>query len=121
MLFSEEGDMDGLKIWQEEKEGVVILHLKGRLDAVIGPEAERRILNVVDKGVTKLVLNLAEVDYLSSTGLRLMASICQRLGRVGGQMVICEANHMVLDVLTLSGIDRLCKFFPSQEGALREF
>ena len=65
------------EIQQREREGIVILDLKGRL--VVGDAASRlrdETLSLASAGHNKVVLNLAGVDFIDSTGL--------------GAMVICE-------------------------------
>ena len=75
-----------LDIQQREREGITILDLEGRI--TVGPEATalagKVATAVVRSGIKNLILNLAKVDYIDSTGLGALV-ICATSDTQGGR------------------------------------
>jgi anti-sigma B factor antagonist/stage II sporulation protein AA (anti-sigma F factor antagonist) len=105
----------------EQKGNVVILRIKGRLDAVSSPLAEKRIFEAINEGQNKLLLDMSGVSYLSSAGMRMLLSITKRLRAMSGKMAICSVATNVVDVLKMSGFDHALLLFKTEEDALKHF
>ncbi len=99
----------------EEKGDVVIIRVQGRLDAASSPQLEKKINSIIDSGFFKLVLNFAGVDYLSSSGMRLMLSVSKKLKHLEGKVVACCLNDEVMDVIKMAGFHQVLEFYPSEE------
>jgi len=82
-------------------ETALTLKLSGRIDANTSPLLENE-LNASLDGVTDLTLDLKEVNYISSAGLRVLLAAQKRMMKQGGMRVVnvCEA---VMDVLEMTG------------------
>ena len=78
------------------------LALKGRLDTTTAPQLEQEVRASLDN-VTKLVMNLAELDYLSSAGLRVLLSAQKQMNRKKGRMVVCHVCEPVMEVFDMTG------------------
>lgn len=110
-----------VEIKQEEKDGVCILQLKGRLDAITSPGVERKVFEIIEKGQNKLLLDFSHVDYLSSAGMRVLLSILKKLRSAGGKLIVCSVTLNVMDVLKMSGFDRVLEISSSEGEALQLF
>lgn len=99
----------------EETEGEKLtIKILGRLDAVSAQETERRISQLIDQNETKLlVLNLGNLHYISSAGLRVLLSLHKKMHALSGAMLLCEPTSQVWDILKISGFDRLLEFAKS--------
>ena len=73
--------------------------LKGRLDTTTAPQLEGEL--VLD-GVTDLVLDFAELDYISSAGLRVLLA-AQKIMNKQGSMVIRNVNETIMEVFEITG------------------
>lgn len=82
-------------------ETALTLKVSGRIDANTSPLLENE-LNASLDGVTDLTLDLQEVNYISSAGLRVLLAAQKRMTKQGGMRVVnvCEA---VMDVLEMTG------------------
>ena len=82
----------------------LILALSGRLDTITSPEleAELRALNDVEH----LTLDFAQLDYISSAGLRALMNAHKALKGKGGMLVI-NANEIVKEVFEVTGFDSI--------------
>jgi anti-anti-sigma factor len=105
----------------EQKGNVFILRIKGRLDVVSSPEAEKRVFDAINNGKFNLLLDMEGVSYLSSAGMRMLLSINKRLRTMSGKLAICSVTTNVVDVLKMSGFDHTLHMFKTEEDALRFF
>ena len=61
-----------LDIEDREVNGVTVVDFFGKMNTSTSPEAEKYINQLVDQGANKILLNLEELDFISSTGLRVI-------------------------------------------------
>ena len=112
----------GLDIKQFEREGIVLLHLHGRL--IVGdPVSELRgkIASLAESGSTKVALNLAEVDYIDSTGLGGMVIGYTSLKKAGGALKLVALNRRNLELLVLTKLDTVFETFEDDQSAVNSF
>ena len=77
------------------------LSLEGRLDTVTSPELEDVIKTSLD-GISKLVFDLAGLEYISSAGLRVLLS-AQKIMNNQGEMTVKNANETVMEIFEVTG------------------
>ena len=77
------------------------LALIGRLDTNSAPQFEVVLKKSLDR-VSSLVLNFAELEYISSAGLRVILS-AQKVMNKQGEMLIRGANESILEVFEITG------------------
>lgn len=95
-----------MDIREERQGGLLILQPAGRLDANTAPQLESRLGDGLD-GVSELRLNLAELEYISSVGLRVVLSAQKQMGRQGGTMVLENLQDEVMDVFEMTRLTDL--------------
>jgi anti-sigma B factor antagonist/stage II sporulation protein AA (anti-sigma F factor antagonist) len=110
-----------MELDEETKGDVLIVKIKGRLDAISSPTAERHVFDLINNGANKLILNLGGVDYLSSAGMRMLLSTTKKLKGQSGKFVLCSVTPNVMDVLKISGFDHVLDIVHTQEEALKKF
>ena len=106
-----------MKIIQNEENGIVNLSISGRLDAVSAVEADKEFNSVLDSGKTKLLIDLAELEYISSAGLRVLLVVAKRIQQKGGKVVLCKLAENVKEVFEISGFSSIFKIFPVTDEA----
>lgn len=77
------------------------VYLSGRLDAVTALELDKN-LSATLGDVTDLTINLANLEYISSAGLRTLLKLQRRMDRQGS-MKICNVRDNVREVLDMTG------------------
>ncbi len=77
------------------------LTLAGRLDTTTAPQLEAELKHSVN-GVTDLTLDFAELEYISSAGLRVLLA-AQKVMNKQGNMVIRNVNETVMEVFEITG------------------
>lgn len=77
------------------------LDLTGRLDTTTAPQLEAELKKSIG-GVENLILDFAELDYISSAGLRVLLS-AQKVMNKQGKMVIRHVNETIAEVFEVTG------------------
>ncbi len=99
-----------------------LLILRGRVDANAAPNLELAILKIFDNRRYKIVLDLADVIFMSSSGLRVLISTSQQARkRWGGDVRLASADERIMDVMQLSGLTPLFEIFDTQQKAIDSF
>lgn len=75
--------------------------LEGRMDTNTAPLLEAELKNSLN-GVTELVFDFANLDYISSAGLRVVLG-AQKVMNRQGSMKLCNVNDMVMEVFEVTG------------------
>ncbi len=77
------------------------VYVKGRLDTTTAPALENEFKEGLD-GVTELILDLKDLEYMSSAGLRVLLSTQKRMN-VQGSMVVRGANETISEIFEITG------------------
>ena len=90
-----------LKTEKTVENGSAKITLGGRLDASTAPQLESE-LKAVYNGITELVFDLKELDYVSSAGLRVFLS-AQKIMNAQGSMKLFNVKDEVMDIFEITG------------------
>jgi len=83
------------------------LQVKGRLDSYWADPLARRLDEVIRGGGHQIILNLSEVTYLSSAGIRVLVKFYKQLQGIKGSFIVSNPSEPVKAVLELAGLDTL--------------
>jgi anti-anti-sigma factor len=78
----------------------------GRLDAATAPAHEKSIKELLIGEVNSIAIDLSEVDFLSSAGLRVLLAAAKTAQAKGGKVVLISPNPAVREVLEVTGFDK---------------
>ena len=90
---------------------------RGRLDAVTVPSLEAVIDEHLTAGHVRLVIDLAGVTYISSSGLRALLRARRQARAGGGDVALCDMSERVKEVFDMIGFNNLCRIFPDAAEA----
>lgn len=110
-----------MKIESEDRDGIQIVRLEGRIDANTTTEVEEKLFGMVDGGVTRLVINFEKLDFISSAGLRTLLSTAKRVREAKGDLKVCNLNSNVQEVFDITGFSTLFSVSSSEDEALATF
>ena len=111
-----------LEIHEREREGIVLLDLKGRIIAGEEVGTFRSSIERLSEGPEpKIILNLHGVDYIDSMGLGTMVMCYTRLQKIGGRAKLCQLNRRNLELLLLTKIDTIFEVFDDETEAVNSF
>ena len=96
----------------------VVFLVSGRMDAENAPQFEEQCRACIAEGLTGLVVDLGELTYVSSMGLRSFVSVAKTLQDKGGALRICRLNGLVKQVFEITGLLGIFPVYESVEAAL---
>jgi len=88
-------------------DGKTVFSINGRLDTSNYEKASDTINARIDAGEKKLIANLENMDYISSSGLRVFLSILKKLKANGGDIILCCIQPKIKEVFEISGFNTL--------------
>jgi anti-sigma B factor antagonist len=111
-----------LQIEEREKEGIVILDLKGSLMLGDGDLALRERLAAIHRsGKIHIILNLKEVADIDSTGLGTLVFGLAKLRKAGGRLALLNVNRKHLKLFLLTRLALAFEFFVDEQDAVNSF
>ena len=100
---------------------MTVIDMTGRLDTSTSGDAYDEMMRIAKSGVTKVILNLDKMEYVSSAGLRVMLTTAKHLKSSTGEMKICNANGVVKEVLETSGFNHIIDIYDGEIDAIEAF
>jgi len=107
-----------MKIGEERQDGSLVVAPSGRIDSNSSSELERALLGHAGSGETRIVVDLAEVEYISSAGLRVLLMAAKKLQDAKGRLVLCAMPESVRLVFELAGFLPIFTIETTREAAL---
>ena len=109
-----------MEITQTKENGVVVLELKGRLDTLSSSSLEKKLSDLIEKKEYKLALDFSQLDFISSSGLRVLLAAGKQLKTVSGKMVLFALKDHVKEVFDVAGFTMLFHMFSSRDEAINQ-
>ena len=110
-----------MEIAIKDHDGIKILTFNGELDTSTSPEAESVTFTLIEEGTVKMLFDFTNLEYISSSGLRIVLANAKKLSMVNGELRVCNLNETVTEVFEISGFNTIVKVFKSTEEALNDF
>lgn len=109
-----------MELKTDKLENALIVKIKGRMDAITAPDFEKECSNWIEKGELAFVVDLGELEYISSAGLRSILLTAKKLKSQKGQICFCCPSGMVEKVFSISGFSSMFSMYGTREEALRQ-
>jgi anti-anti-sigma factor len=106
-----------LEIKQEEQGALRIMTLLGRLDTETSPDFELAAHDAFESGGRQFVVDLSQISYISSAGLRVLLALAKKV-EGQGSLKLASMQPVVREVFDKSGFARLFQIFPRLDAAL---
>ena len=104
-----------MTITEKKQNNWLVLALTDRLDTQTAPELEQTALGKLGDGV-KMALDLSELQYISSAGLRVLLMLMKKAKASGGKVALVGVGGMVGEILEESGIDAFFEQYDMMEA-----
>jgi anti-sigma B factor antagonist len=95
-----------------------VVSLVGKLDAVSTADVEKALIGVIEGGETKLVVDCAKLEFISSAGLRSLIMAIKRMKTRGGTIALAAMQRDVKEIINISGLSPLFKIHATPAEAL---
>jgi anti-sigma B factor antagonist len=111
-----------MKIDERSVGDVRVLDIAGQIKFTQGDEMLKdKIHSVVHQGHTKLLVNLAGVDYVDSAGLGELVGAYTTVRRAGGTMKLLNVTKKMRDLLSITKLLTVFETFDNEQDALKSF
>jgi len=100
---------------------VTVLKIEGRLDSNTSKELEDKVMGVITGGAKSVLMDFGGVDYINSSGLRVLLMALQHLKKSGGKLHLCDIKDYMREVFEISGYTEIFPIFTGQAEALAAF
>ena len=110
-----------MRIETTEIGDVSVVGINGKLDTGTAPELETHLNEMLTDEKTNILLDFSNLDFIASTGLRVLLSTGKKLKKMDGEIRICSLNDTVQSVFVMSGFSDLFKLYKDQESAIKDF
>ena len=101
----------------DEREHVIIIAVSGRVDSNTSPELNGLLTESVDKK-KHIIINLHEVDYMSSAGIRALVAALRTSEKNKKRLILAELSQRVSEVIDLAGLRSIFEIQASTDEAL---
>ena len=102
----------------DSQNGVTIVLINGRVDGASAPDLESELSARIRDGFVRIVLDCAEMNYISSAGLRVFLLAAKRCKQGGGLLSIASLQPSCRSVIELSGFHTIIDCYDSRDEAL---
>jgi anti-anti-sigma factor len=98
-----------------------VVSLTGRIDASAAPHVNKLVREAMAEGSKQIIVDLHDVTFLSSSGLRALLLLARELRKDGGDLVLCALQPQVAEVFHLTGFDQIFTLHHTREEAASAF
>lgn len=98
--------------------GAVIVSPSGRLDSNTSPMLENTLTMQLEQGHTWLFVDMIDVEYIASSGLKVLVSIWRRAQERDGNVILSGLQPRIVEIFEMVGFDMLLDIFPDIDSAL---
>ena len=112
--------MDDFSIKSERNGNVTIVTISGRVDSVTAAALDSELAKIVRED-KKIILNLKNMAYLSSAGVRAIIKALQSAQKSEGGVKLASVPEQVMEVLQTVGMMQMLQAYPSVDEAVASF
>ncbi len=109
-----------MQIKEERKGPVKIIRLCGRLESNACPGLEKMLLGVLNQGEDRIVCDLSELAYVSSTGLRVLILLAQNMAKAKGRLALAALNDHIYEIFRITRFTDIFTIFPTCDEAVAQ-
>lgn len=113
--------MEGLSVKTEKRADILILKAKGYIDSVTSPEIEHAVGEVISKKNYKIVIDLSEVDYVSSAGWGIFVGYVKTARQNKGDIKFAHMKKEVLEIFELLDFTNILEYYKNADDAIKAF
>ena len=110
-----------LDIHETEREGIAILHLKGRLTVGEASSIRDNVTTALTAGHKNVIFDLGHVDYIDSTGLGSMVICYTTIKKQGGALKLVNPNKRNIELLLLTKLHTIFEVYSEEQDAVNSF
>lgn len=95
-----------------------VLEVGGEVDVYTAPRLRERLIEIVEGGSRRVVVDLGRVDFLDSTGLGVLVGALKRLRAASGSFGLVCDREPLLKIFRITALDQVFPLFPTVQAAI---
>lgn len=107
-----------MRITETKHGAILVLALSGKLDTTTADQMEHTLLDRIRQDERQLILDMSDLAYISSTGLRVLFLAAKELQEPPAQFAICGLNARLQDVFATTGFSGIVTIYESLSQAI---
>jgi len=107
-----------LDVETSSRDGVSVLTLRGEIDVYTAPRLRQAIIDLVDGGAPRVVVDMEKVDFLDSTGLGVLVGGLKRVKLKDGSLSIVTTQDKILKIFDITGLNKVFDIHASVDDAV---
>ncbi len=105
-----------MEISTSNNDSYSVVKINGKIDAVTSPDMQEAVLNLIDEGKNRFIIDFNGVDYISSAGLQVLLTIARKL-HGNGKLAIFNPQENVRDIIEMTGLVDFMAIYENFENA----
>jgi len=110
-----------MDIEMREEGHAAVLTLSGRLDLASGSTLKEYVKRLAEKNVTSVHLNLAEVEFINSSGLGALVSVMKEMRLLKGRLTLSNLASYVQEIFEITQLSHIFEIYATEEEALATY
>jgi anti-anti-sigma factor len=110
-----------MEISEQKTDQCMVIGIRGRLDTTNYGILEKRLMELIDQHEARILVECSTMDYISSSGLRILLMALKKVTLAKGRFVLCGLQENIHEIFEISGFTSIFEIHPSMEDALKVF
>lgn len=98
---------------------VVVVKVHGEVDVYTAPKMKEEMQRCIDTGLTNVVVDLAGVAYMDSSGLGVLIGALKRAREAGGELIVSAPNARIARIMDVTGLGRIFNVHAATADAVK--
>lgn len=112
---------ESLKLSVDEKrQGLAVIYTDGYINNQGGEEIARVAYELIDKGQSKLLLNLAGTKIVNSIGISILIEIIEKMLEIDGKLAFCSLTPTIEKTFHIMGLAQYAGIYSDEDAAVEE-
>ncbi len=107
-----------MDISKTKESNLMVVAINGRLDTTNYMELDKELDSLVSSGEQNILIDCTDMNYISSSGLRVFLVYLKKMRSEGGKITLCGMQTMIKEVFSISGFTSLFNIYESREKAV---
>jgi anti-sigma B factor antagonist len=109
-----------LEVETTQRDAASILTLSGEIDVYTAPRLRQAIVDLVDGGSRRIIVDMEKVEFLDSTGLGVLVEGLKRVKNHDGELSIVATHDKILKIFDITGLNKAFPIHPTVDDAFEE-
>lgn len=103
------------------KNGVMVISVKGELDALVAPKLKEKLIKASEEGQVKFIIDFKDLIHINSLAMGILRGRLREVKENNGDIKLINLNSHIATIFEMVGLDEIFEIYNSEEEALSKF